>query len=350
MPIREDEVASGAPRTISADRLCPRCHYNWRGLREGGQCPECGMIIKIGSASRKHDTIANCSLGYLRTLNIGMLLIATGVLVNTLVPVLALAGIYNSTVEIVWGLAGLALPVGGWLITTPRRSMVVPLATTRLDGRVLRVITRVALVVSTVFAALWMASILLGGTGTNATTSALPNVMSRMLSLSEQTAIVLLMLVMMWLAEFAGDEENGGRFRFCAWVFGLGLLFDVLSLPSIWVGGLFRFLGLVIWVIELIAFFLFAFATFSLWNATNWAISNWHAHRQAEQRARDKFNEQRRQARIATPAPGFEPLPVDLKHATATQPSPEPSADVAIDGPDDDREIYGFADESDGNR
>lgn len=359
MPIREDEVSVGAAASrITTDRLCARCQYNLRGLMVGGQCPECGMVIKTGSVSRKHDTIANCTLGYLRQLNLGMLLITIGVLVNTLTPVLIIAGLYGFAVALVWAAAGLALPVGGWLITSDRRSMVVPMAVTKPDGRLLRLITRGSLAVSMVFALLFLAGVLFSAGGFSSgsaqqSTSRIEEVLTTMLALSEQLSIVLLMLVMMWLAEFAHDEDNAGRFRFCAWVFGAGLLFELMSLPSFWVGGLFRFLGLVIWVIELIAFFVFAFATLSLWNATNWAISNWRAHRESEQRARDKFNEQRRHARLAAGPPGFEPLPVDLKHATPPPPASQAAAPQPPDDPgdgDDGVEIYGFARDPDDNR
>ncbi|MEN0021618.1 MAG: hypothetical protein AAF747_12145, partial [Planctomycetota bacterium] len=107
--------------------------------------------------------------------------------------------------------------------------------------------------------------------------------------------------------------------------------------------------------------FVFTMSTLSLWRNCGWAIKNWHAHRDSEQRARDKFNERRAQARAADPGVGFEPLAVDLKHATpAPIPDSGPPPKPASPGPDtpviqppdddDDVEIYGFADETDDNR
>ena len=233
--------------------------------------------------------------------------------------------------------------------------MVVPLEITKQDGRGLRMATRWVLVASVVLGGLAIGAAALTQALGGGTT--IVDVLVVVTDVTSQVGLVMLMFVLSWLAAFEQDTDNEGRFRFCGFAFALFAAFTLTAPVLGWLGVLpYFFIGLLaifLYISYIIAYVTFAFSTLSLWRSTNWAVKNWHAHRASEQRARDKFNDQRAKARAADPGVGFEPLAVDLKHATpaprpvaAPPPTPAPpSPDTpVIQPPDDDGEIYGFAD------
>jgi hypothetical protein len=57
---------------IDHDRSCDGCGYNLRGLKVGGQCPECGAAIRLEELSK--DTLDEVPLPELRRLRAGFLL------------------------------------------------------------------------------------------------------------------------------------------------------------------------------------------------------------------------------------------------------------------------------------
>lgn len=121
MPIDPRELARfrhAQPSIIQNNRACVHCGYNLKGLRQGGVCPECGQPMPTAGAQRLRDTIAEAPLSYLRSLVVGLTIMAfasiAGALVLYLAPVSSLKAI---------GLAGAGLAWWfGIYIVTERRT------------------------------------------------------------------------------------------------------------------------------------------------------------------------------------------------------------------------------------
>ncbi len=58
-------------QVISRDLLCTQCSYNLRGLKAGGQCPECGHVIP--RRRETYPTMEEAPIEWLRRFRVGML-------------------------------------------------------------------------------------------------------------------------------------------------------------------------------------------------------------------------------------------------------------------------------------
>jgi hypothetical protein len=127
MPIDPRELARMAgPKPIEHDKPCHRCGYNLVGLSEAGRCPECGQPIRSqGTFTRFADHLTDAPIAYLKTLALGMGLLAAGGVGVTI----CLVGLWATAGSTTWApdAYAVALAIMGWvwwgglyIVTQPR--------------------------------------------------------------------------------------------------------------------------------------------------------------------------------------------------------------------------------------
>lgn len=129
-------------KPIGADRLCPGCGYNLRGLMMGGNCPECGRGIQVNEVSR--DMLVAGDIAQRRLLAIGLALLALSPLAAAAWRIAyPLACSLIPGPQDVWlyvagaGVCGATWSVGVWMVTSRRIGSQHPrLAWLRLVARV----------------------------------------------------------------------------------------------------------------------------------------------------------------------------------------------------------------------
>lgn len=136
------EASATSPETIDTDTPCRRCGYNLRGLSTAGQCPECGIAVRVtmlrhGLRGVHPDVLRRIRLGARITYWSLVAMICSG-LQELLWPI--------------WHLAILTLAAGVWLLTSRA-----PGGLGQADYGLTRRAARVAVIVMSLHSALALA-------------------------------------------------------------------------------------------------------------------------------------------------------------------------------------------------
>lgn len=318
---------------VAFDRPCPKCRYNLRGLKIGGRCPECGHPISRPPA-RFIDALADAPMHYLKTLAVGLMLLAVAGVGGAASMGLARSGhgLHGSA----WAVTlSLAWWVGTWIVTRPRPHTENTLHDTLLDSQRLRVAVRISQLAWPGAAAGWLlvalAPILTPGPAPIAgavvlvTPSPLENFGRRLALIAEPIgflSIVPLSLLLSSLAEWAADSPLAERFRASAWGIAVGGGLGVVGLLAAGsagtIMGVIGIMGMVTLALAMLALVIFVIGLVQLAVEAVWAVSNAHnrlavearlaARREAEFRRMDRRNARAEAARRkagsrATPPP-----------------------------------------------
>jgi hypothetical protein len=278
MPPTRQDIPGGAA-FIAADRPCPRCGYNLRGLKAGGRCPECGQPIRSAAKSRFLDTLTDAPIAYLRVLALGAWLMALGSLGSALAMFAAAAAgvlsanaaIYAGTVA-VWVLCAVAWWVGVYIVTAPRRGGIAN-TDAAAEWRILRRVNRG-------LQGFWVAGAILAGASA-AVPSPLDGFLARaglLCCVAALAGIVPLCVQLADLAAWANETGLADQFRVAAW--GL-TLFGSAALLAVPVGVAVRSVGstvgFVIFVtngIAILSVIVFFICLVGLARTCTWAIRN----------------------------------------------------------------------------
>ncbi|MFG0284589.1 MAG: hypothetical protein ACF8R7_09225 [Phycisphaerales bacterium JB039] len=277
MPIDPREMDRYAVKEYyQHDAPCKRCGYNLKGLVKGGKCPECGFQRKIGGVLAARDNLLYAPPGYLRTLQIGAMLMGAGVVGAGLV---AAMGVAQSPERAAAGVrlvaSGLWL-VGVWIMTSPRQVSERTPVNPREEWKVGRWVNRGVqscwlLAALAVMADIRGPSPLVGG-------ATAWSVAGGILEVIAMFGLVPLAFQIAELAEWGADSGLAARLRGAAWglaVFGIIVYAGALAPTLLGPFGFFLLIPLLVcaglWVISLLAFGV-SVLQFAL--MTNWAIVN----------------------------------------------------------------------------
>lgn len=110
--------SSAGGDVITENRSCQGCGYNLRGLRVGGQCPECGRGIALPRL-KKVDFLGDAPDAWIGLFLVGLLMMIAGGLAGTFG--LIIGRLFGSLETMIVSVAGSGLWVAGTMLTTRRR-------------------------------------------------------------------------------------------------------------------------------------------------------------------------------------------------------------------------------------
>jgi hypothetical protein len=268
-----------AGRTIDADRACPQCEYNLRGLREGGVCPECGTTIVVDDPFR--DSLSDAPVRVITRLRNGMWIALASLIGIVAAPFTAPATFRNSAAG--WGVLVFALATiwaaAVWMITRPIDTSLGPRHGFGKPSKLRRAAATSQLA--------WpVLTLLLIYVVTIGNWSALMTFLFPTLLLTGLIGLSVLSVFLMGLADWTHDEPARKKLNLAAWGIPIATI-------GLWMGTLAPVMTLlacalsVLWLVSLAAFGL---AMISLVSSVTWSV------RHAGERARRdrRLREQRR--------------------------------------------------------
>jgi hypothetical protein len=294
------------PDIILNERSCIGCGYSLKGLRLGGNCPECGLAIKGRKrAPRYTDQLVHAPMEWLEVFATGALLMFLAA-TAALVMFLTLLFVRNVQVLVVLGGITLGWVVGVWLCSRPRPVMPTTTVNVLREWRGLRIAARVTqcfwpLSVLLILFAIWVYN-------TTVSTAALYAAIS-VAGVSLVVAVGGLgptCAFLAHLADWAEDSSLAQSLRGCAWTIGFCGLVISLAVLNAYTGLLGRAMGGVLAVCLIGMVFLppgyFLFCLFRMQSMARWAVWN---HVAAEAKL-DRFRA-RAEAAARRPAQGSSP-------------------------------------------
>jgi ssDNA-binding Zn-finger/Zn-ribbon topoisomerase 1 len=276
MPIdpRELRRSKNAPvDLITTDRLCGRCRYNLKGLPSNGNCPECGRPIAARSGKRTFtDNLADAPMFYLKTLAVGMVLLA----VFSVLTTAAFNYLHHERTILLAAIAGglsVAWWVGVFIVTSQRVRGDNTLFDEVLDSPKWRMVNRLLQLVWPLAAVAWAGAITFA-----APIDAAMGYAAIGLEAIGLFALVPLCVHLSALAFWAGDTSVGERLRYIAWfmvVLGVLILVGRFAGPHLGLAGKL-FMILAIWsMLGMAAVNLyFLWSLLQLAHAALWAVKN----------------------------------------------------------------------------
>lgn len=277
MPIdpRELRRSKNAPvDLITTDRLCGRCRYSLKGLPSNGNCPECGRpIASVSSRARTFtDGLADAPMFYLKTLAIGMTLVA----LFSILSAGAFWMVHRERTIVSAGIAGFA-SVGWWvgvfIVTAQRARGDNTLHDEVLDSPVWRLVNRLLQLTWPAAAVAWAGSIAF-----TAPADRFMGYAAVGLEAVGLFALVPLCVHLSALAFWANDTAVGERLRYIAWfmvVTGVMILLGRFAAPYLGLAGMvLMILGVWCWLGRVVAHLYFLWSIFQLTHAAVWAIRN----------------------------------------------------------------------------
>lgn len=219
MPISPQQLRDMRADFISEDRKCVGCGYNLKGLRTGGNCPECGRpIARRRRGPAYSDNLVHAPLTWLIGFRVAtvLLMLAAG----SFVGVQLLGGFVRARApELVAGAiaaASLAWWIGVLLVTRPRPVMPSTVIDPRKEWFWLRMISRCS---QACWPALVGLAIGLVGVGAAGAPAAIANGLYWLvgvLALIAATGLVPLCVYLSNICFWASDSTLGLNFRACA--------------------------------------------------------------------------------------------------------------------------------------
>ena len=317
----------GQGELIQHPKPCRKCHYDLKGLRIGGKCPECGTPI-IRSGQRFADNLTDAPIDYLRHLALACAVLAASWLFIVGAAIATNARPVFGTVI----LAGASLFwwLGTMMITVPRKKGDHTLPDVILDSPRLRLAIRITSSAWPLFAASLLLTLVLGGTAPSVSFVA----MITIFAVASLISLVPLCAYLMGFADWSGDDGLSTRFNIAGWaiaVFGtfwfVGTIVGQLN-PNI-VVGFFRLGSVFATGLVIIALLLLLLCLFQLANNARWAMTNNVATAERDERVAE-----RRAQRMAEIADHQYDAPQmgdhDAKSRIAQDDSPIPLSDPEI--------------------
>ena len=294
MPVDPVHLENAKPigATINEDRACIKCGYNLRGLETHGACPECGTAItpKRDRSKRFADNLVNSEMWYLKTLAVGLGLMAASVVGTWVLWI----GVWIGSIPVALGnVLALALALAwfaaSWISTTKRPHTESTVKDEILDSDPLRKAAR--------FAQALAVLAVLADAARYWTGSPVFAALYGLVSVAFLFGLVPLGIYLSSLADWAGETGVGSRLRTAAWcttVCGsLAVIASVALLMPVPFKLLIAGALTILSIIVLIGLVLFCASTVQLAHTAVWAITNSHQSQEREIRMAER---KRRQA------------------------------------------------------
>ncbi len=315
--LRSDNPGRVPGMVIEADRPCPKCGYNVRGLAVGRPCPECGRPIYFGFSAKADHGLADAPYWYIRIQSAALWVIFAGA-----VSLALLAGLWEWLDTNGLSSAGLTLVGGMWttgvaIVGLPRPATRVDAVESPRESFVLR------------FVALGSQSLWLVAAGLSLVTS-VPAAYDAAIGAGviAGLGVVPTMYLLGRQAEYVGDPDRGSRLSWIATVlailvvlFAAGLRLRVpIPLPLLYAFGQ---------GVPLMVFMILFSVMFGLWHlfqlavAGTWAIRVAQREDERDDNLRGRLeNERQAQAMVVDNEPFGGPVqaPIgSMMHRSATK-------------------------------
>lgn len=227
---------------ITETRLCRKCEYDLKGLKVGGNCPECGEPIRgIRKFDARDGHMTDAPPRFVRAVIGAFALMSAGILGTMAGLAFSLFGWMLGPVVLLAG--AIAWPAGVWMLSRPRPERFAELENPVLDSARFRTLVRAAGVS-------WGGAVLLISLGVALDLSGLGGVSRVVLilgGLAGLAGLVGLVPISIFVAEvefWMSDDSGGWQLRGAAWCM---MIFGVLGVVLAFFMPLFAFmLGIVV--------------------------------------------------------------------------------------------------------
>lgn len=320
-------------QTVEA-RSCPHCDYDLKGLKIGGNCPECGSPIRVEAGSTYADNLAYAPRRYLRRLTAAM---ACSALFGVLTALAFVSALFSPSAGPIDGViaAVLAMALAGsvWMVVQPRPAQSRD-GDAVLDGPLCRNAAwglTLALCPAGVFLAL-----MLGNAAWNELALITAFVLAGLVGLAGVLALGIYLLM---LANWANEDGAQAAAVGGAWAIGIGGLFGSISLglsviPQTGIAlvdlltSTFGFLWILLGALAMLGVILVVYANAAMAISLGWAWQNNTAAaerdiRVAERRASEASRDYDRldamlapHGSVPTPEPEAAPIPLVVDEPT----------------------------------
>lgn len=249
---------------ITESRLCRKCGYELRGLRTGGNCPECGEPVRSRRPAMgvRDGTMTDADPRYVETLRWGFVLMSVAVMASVLAVIVSWFSRVGG--DIVSVLAGVGWFFGVVIISRPRPDKFAALEDPVLDSPRMRQLVRVSGTCWPAFALLSaVASAMLASAASNQTPVGLLGgvvvVLAAIVGLAFYLSLIPVCVFVGDMAFWMSDDTGGWRLRAAAWamtIFGTLSMFGLLLMGiGVGIGGLlFVWCSIVVTIAELVFF------------------------------------------------------------------------------------------------
>lgn len=280
MPAQNADTSFKAapPDLIVADRVCTGCGYSLKGLRLGGNCPECGKPISGRKKTPRYtDQLVHAPMEWLEVFAIGTLLMFLSAAAS-LGMIITLLFVQNVPILLVFAGITAAWSLGVWMSTRPRPVMPTTTVNVVHEWSGLRMMARVS-------QAFWPLTVLLALFCIWVYNNSLSTV--ALYAAIGCTGLALLVAVaglaptcalLAHLADWAEDSSLSQSLRGCAWTIGFSGVVIALAVLNGYTGILGGFMGGLLMVCIIAMVFMppgyFLFCLFRVQSMARWAIWN----------------------------------------------------------------------------
>jgi hypothetical protein len=303
MPIDTRELIGKGGKSfdlITDDRLCDQCRYNLKGLPSNGKCPECGRPIRRRRSKRFADHLVDAPAFYLRTLTLGLALLAVFSVVSSF-AFHALERRWTLASAAIAGMASLGWWVGVFITTAPRAFSDNMMRDPLLDAPWMRHINRGMQAFWILAAVMWVAVLRLPAPANQYAWFA-----AKGMQLVGSFGLAVLAVQLSSLADWAGDTGLSERFKISAWAMAAcGILAEGGGLVGgfkgpvtglLWLGSIWATLG------RSVAQVLFLVSLVQLAVVAVWAVRNASTASEADRRLQERRERHERELGARTAA------------------------------------------------
>jgi len=334
------------------DATCSHCKYSLRGLRSGGRCPECGTPIAF--RRRRHrldDHLTDAFPHYLKTLAVGCWLMFAGALLTGGLLMLTRAA-SSPAFAAAAGTTGVFWWVGVWIVTRPRETPTIPRAELEQEWLRFRWIARFSQIGWAVSGVAMCGLIFATRAAiTSAAMNVLPYTPTASVRSFESLAylgnfagligLIPLCVILAGLADWAGHDSLGDRFRASAYLVTIGTVATALALPVVLAKNstLFGPVALTVFAVFVVGFLAFVFgmgmlllSLAQLAGMSLWAINNAETRAESDRRIAERRHDHAERLAERSAKAGANPAPPPI--------NPVQGAGTHGTSGEDDREIY----------